>query len=148
MTVSLALLILSIALCAWLVVRGIRDNREAMAARHGLLDEAAGLLGDARRAIGPDHYPVVTGHIADGRQVKIELVADTLITRRLPQLWLRLTLYDVSPGRPRIGALARPTGGEYYSLVHDMRHWMEPPKTGTPMLMRGDGAASSASPCA
>lgn len=142
MSTSFALLILSAALCAWLVVRGIRDNREAMAVRHGLLDEAEGLLAESERMIGPDHYPAVTGRIADGRRVKIELVADNLITRRLPQLWLRLTLYDAMPDRPKMGALARPTGGEYYSLVHDMPAWMEPPETGTSMLMRGDGAAA------
>lgn len=142
MTTSFALLILSAALCAWLVVRGMRDNGEALAARHRLLDEATCLLADAECVIGPDHYPVVTGRIADGRRAKIELVADTMITRRLPQLWLRLTLYDAMPGRPRVGALARPTGGEYYSLVHDMPQWMEPPKTGTSMLVRGDGSAT------
>lgn len=142
MTTSFALLILSAALCAWLVVRGMRDNGEALAARHRFLDEATCLLADAECVIGPDHYPVVTGRIADGRRAKIELVADTMITRRLPQLWLRLTLYDAMPGRPRVGALARPTGGEYYSLVHDMPQWMEPPKTGTSMLVRGDGSAT------
>ena len=141
MTTSLALLILAAALSAWLVVRSIRDHRKAMAARHGLLDEAWGLIVDAERVIGPDHYPVVTGRIADGRQVKIDLVSDTLITRRLPQLWLRLTLYDAMPGRPKIGTLARPTGGEYFSLVHDMPHWMEPPKTAGSILLRGDGTA-------
>ena len=142
MTTSFALLILSAALCLWLVVRGIRDHREAMAARHGLLDEAEGLLADAERVIGPDHYPVVAGRIADGRRVKVDLVSDNLITRRLPQLWLRLTLYDAAPDRPTIGALARPTGGEYYSIVHDMPHWMEPPRTATSMLVRGDGTAA------
>jgi hypothetical protein len=141
MTTSFALLILSAALSAWLVVRVIRDHREAMAARHGLLDEAQGLIVDAERTIGPDHHPVVTGRIADGRKVKIDLVSDTLITRRLPQLWLRLTLYDGMPARPKIGALARPTGSEYYSLVHDMPHWMEPPKTAGSMLLRGDDSA-------
>jgi hypothetical protein len=141
MTTSFALLIFSAALCLWIVVRSIGDNREAMAARHGLLDEAEGLLADAERVIGPDHYPVVTGRIADGRRVKVDLVSDNLITRRLPQLWLRLTLYDAAPGRPKIGALARPTGGEYYSIVHDMPHWMEPPKLAMSMLVRGDGSA-------
>jgi hypothetical protein len=143
MTTSFALLILSAAACAWLVLRGIKDHGQAMVARHGLLDEAGALLAEAECTIGPDQYPVVRGRIADGRRVKIELVADSMITRRLPQLWLRLTLYDAAPDRPRIGALARPTGGEYYSLVHDMPQWMEPPKTGTSMLMRGDGSATA-----
>ncbi|CAN7587869.1 hypothetical protein [Rhizobium sp. LjRoot254] len=143
MSTSVALLILSMAACAWLAVRGIREHRDAMASRHRLLDEAVSLLSDASIMIGPDQFPVATGRIADGRQVKIELIGDSMITRRLPQLWLRVTIYDSGTyRRPLIGALARPTGGEYYSLVHDMREWMAPPKTGTSMLMRGDGTAT------
>jgi len=141
MTTSLALLILSVAACAWLALMGIREHRDAMACRRRLLDEAAGLLSDAAITIGPDQFPIASGRIADGRRVKIELIGDSMITRRLPQLWLRVTLYDTGR-RPLIGALARPTGGEYYSLVHDMREWMDPPKTGASMLMRGDGSAT------
>ena len=143
MTTSIALLILSIAACAWLAVMGIREHRGAMALRHRLLDEAASLLSEVEIAVGPDQFPIATGRIAGGRRVKIELIGDSMITRRLPQLWLRVTLYDTVKGhRPLIGALARPTGGEYYSLVHDMREWMTPPKTGASMLMRGDGSAT------
>lgn len=143
MTTSFALLILSMAACAWLAVMGIREHRDAMAARHRLLDEAGSLLSETVVTTGPDQFPIATGRIADGRQVKVELIGDSMITRRLPQLWLRVTLYDTAKGhRPLIGALARPTGGEYYSLVHDMRAWMAPPKTGTSMLMRGDGSAT------
>ena len=144
MTTSFALLILSVAACAWLTLRAMRDQREAMAERSGLLAEAGHVLSDAKTVIGPDQYPVVTGRIPDGRQVKIELIADTLVTRRLPQLWLRVTLYDTSPIRPTIGALARPTGSEYYSLVHDMPQWMAPPISATPLLVRGDGTATPA----
>lgn len=143
MTTSFALLILSMAACAWLALMGIREHRDAMACRHRLLDEAGSLLSEAVITIGPDQFPVATGRIADGRQVKIELIGDSMITRRLPQLWLRVTLYHTGTyRRPLIGALARPTGGEYYSLVHDMREWTAPPKTGTSMLMRGDGSAT------
>jgi len=143
MTTSFALLILSMAACAWLALMGIREHRDAMACRHRLLDEAVSLLFEAEITIGPDQFPIATGRIADGRRVKIELIGDSMITRRLPQLWLRVTLYDSGTyRRPLIGALARPTGGEYYSLVHDMREWMAPPKTGTSMLMRGDGSVT------
>ncbi|MGV3551741.1 hypothetical protein [Rhizobium sp.] len=142
MTPSFALLILSAAVCAWIALRSMRDQREAMAERSGLLAEAGEVLSGATTVIGPDHYPVVTGRIDDGRQIKVELIADTLVTRRLPQLWLRVTLYDAAPDRPTIGMLARPTGSEYYSLVHDMPEWMEPPVSTAPILMRGDGTAT------
>ena len=54
MTTSLALLILAAALSTWLAARGIGDHRKARAARHGLLDEAKGLLVGAEQVIGPD----------------------------------------------------------------------------------------------
>jgi hypothetical protein len=143
MTTSFALLILSIAACAWLGLRGIREHRDALALRARLLDEAEGLLSEAEITLGPDQFPIASGRLTDGRRVKIELVADSMITRRLPQLWLRLTLYETAATRrPLIGALARPTGGEYYSLVHDMREWMAPPPTAASILVRGDGTAT------
>lgn len=112
--------------------------------RSGLLAEAAEVISGVSTEIGLDQYPVVTGRIDDGRLVKLELIADTLVTRRLPQLWLRVTLYDAAPDRPTIGLLVRPTGSEYYSLVHDMPQWMTPPPATAPMLMRGDGTATPA----
>jgi hypothetical protein len=67
-----------------------------------------------------------------------------MVTRRLPQLWLRVTLSESGErNRPTIGALARPTGAEYYSLVHDMVEWMPPPETDASLLMRGDGHATA-----
>ena len=142
MTTSLALLILSAALCAWLALRAMRDQRRRWRSGACFSPRRGDVLSDAVTVIGPDQYPIVTGQIPDGRRVKIELIADTLVTRRLPQLWLRVTLYDASPMRPTIGVLARPTGSEYYSLVHDMPQWMTPHAATAPMLMRGDGNAT------
>lgn len=144
MTPSFALLILSAAVCAWLALRAMREQREAMVERSGLLAEASEVISSVSTVIGADQYPVVNGRTDDGRMVKLELIADTLVTRRLPQLWLRVTLYDVASDRPTIGVLARPTGSEYYSLVHEMPQWMTPPATTAPMLMRGDGTATPA----
>jgi hypothetical protein len=50
------------------------------------------LLSEPGITIAPDQFPVVTGLIGDGRPVRIELIADTMVTRRLPQLWLKVTL--------------------------------------------------------
>ena len=66
-----------------------------------------------------------------------------MVFRRLPQLWLIVTLSKTDGlQRPVIGALARPTGAEYYSLVHELPEWMMPPEVGTSLLMRGDGQAT------
>ncbi|WP_269932807.1 hypothetical protein [Aminobacter sp. HY435] len=132
------------ASCSWMGVRALGDHRSALAGRHGLLDDAAPLFADPQITFGPDHFPVLVGRIADGRRAKVELIADTMVTRRLPQLWLRVTLSEACRcARPTIGALARPTGAEFYSLVHDMPEWLSPPETEASLLMRGDGDASA-----
>ena len=133
--------LLAVAAILW---TAIREHRRAMLKRRGLLDEAHDLLGQSRIIIGPDRFPVVTGRIADDRHVRIELIADTMVTRRLPQLWLKVTLLEsVKRDGPTLGALARPTGSEYYSLVPDLPEWMTPPDAGISLLMRGDGRATA-----
>lgn len=130
--------------CVWIGKRAISDHRAILAKRRGLLDEAARLFPNAQISFAPDHFPILVSRLEDGRQIRIELLADTMVTRRLPQLWLRVTLSEVSEcSRPAIGALARPTGAEYYSLVHDLPVWMAPPETNASLLMRGDGRATA-----
>lgn len=131
------------ASCGWMGARALRDHRSAMEERHGLLDAVAEIFAQAHITFGRDHFPILTGRLEDGRSVKVELIGDTMVTRRLPQLWLRVTLKELEVReRPTVGALARPTGAEYYSLVHDMPEWMTPPDIEASLLMRGDGKAS------
>jgi hypothetical protein len=130
---------------AALMLQARRQHGEAMNARHRLLDTARDVLMDCRIALACDRFPVATGLTRAGQQVKLELVADTMITRRLPQLWLKVTLLgNDNPERASVGALARPTGGEYYSVVHDMSEWLPPPAAATPLLMRGGSTVTEA----
>ncbi|MET0599733.1 MAG: hypothetical protein ABWZ57_17905 [Mesorhizobium sp.] len=119
----------------WLKAR--RDHREALAHRAALLDDACALFPDARVAIGTDGFPSLSFRLDDGREARLLLIADSLVTRRLPQLWLALTILDATPQRRfSIGALARPTGAEYYSRVHPLPDFVEPPDGDVPLLMR------------
>lgn len=143
MITTIAFSAFAIASGIWMSVRAVRDHRAAIAERRGLLDNAARHFPGARITHGADHFPILAGRLDDGRQVRVELVPDTLVCRRLPQLWLKLTLLETSPcARPKIGALARPTGAEFYSLVHEMPHLLIPPPSEAALLMRGDGNAS------
>ncbi|MGQ3214121.1 MAG: hypothetical protein ACT6U0_29200 [Shinella sp.] len=136
-------LILSLAACALLAVLATREHRKTMTRRHRLLDEAAAVLKAPRFGLSADHHPVVSAFLEDGTQVTLDVVTDTMVTRRLPQLWLRVTLQDGVPHlRPAIGVLARPTGSEYYSAVHGLKEWLTPPTTQVPMLMRGSADAA------
>jgi hypothetical protein len=145
MATNIAFAIFALVSVAWLVARAVQDHRSALAMRRGLLDEVAGLFGNARITLAPDSFPRLRAHLADGREVKIELIADTLVFRRLPQLWLQVTLVETAARpRPSLGVLARPTGAEFYSTVHDLPQWIDPPQMDAPLLMRGDGRASPA----
>lgn len=137
-----ALLAFAVVSTAGLCFLAMREHRDVLRRRRRLLDAAAELVEDGSVTIAPDGFPVVDGRLADRRHVRIELVADTLVFRRLPQLWLKLTLAEHGERRrPSIGALSRPTGAEFYSVVHDLPEWIEPPQTDGSILMRGRGAA-------
>ncbi|WP_342643381.1 hypothetical protein [Rhodoligotrophos ferricapiens] len=135
---TVAFLAFTLAGTAGLFAMGLRDQRQARAARARLLDDAAGAIGCSRTSLGPDGFPILTGCLADGRGVRITLIHDTLVTRRLPQLWLSVTLADPDEQCPRIGILARPTGAEFYSAVHAMPSRFDPPPPLDPaLLIRG-----------
>lgn len=141
---GLLLATIALPMLAWIVWSGIQGHRASMHRRHRLLDEAHDLVTDPMAGTAPDQFPIVSGRIADGRRIRIELIADTLVTRRLPQLWLAVTVFETAGSTcPTLGALARPTGSEYYSLVHGLPEWMPPPAGNVPLLMRGNGSATA-----
>lgn len=141
LTGSVALaLALSGGAVLWL--KGRRDHREELRRRAGLLDAVLPMFPEGRLEHGADFYPSLTAPLGEGRSLRLDLVPDTLVFRRLPQLWLRLTIEERTPRRDfAIGALSRPTGAEFYSLVHGLPEWMEPPAGDLPLLARGRNVA-------
>lgn len=145
MITNLALALFAALAVAALAAVAIRDRRRLASQRRSLLDQAAGILDNSRIRLARDGFPILVGNLSDGRLLRVELIADTLVCRRLPQLWLKLTLTEHIPlDRPSIGALSRPTGAEFYSMVHNLPEWIAPPQTDTSMLMRSDGTATEA----
>ena len=143
MITNLAFSLIFVVLASLVGAFAVREHRRVLAERRNLLDEAAKLLSLARVTGGSDHFPILIGKLDDGRSIRMELVADTMVCRRLPQLWLKFTLIEEAIcERPKIGVLARPTGAEFYSLVHDMPAWFTPPAANSALLMRGDASAS------
>lgn len=142
---SMGLLLFCILAVAVVAALARKELREALQQRRALLDHAAGLLDDAQVAVGSDGYPRLSGHCADGSRISLEVLADSLVPRRLPQLWLRLTLVtpEAAP-RPSIGVLARPFGTEFYSRVLGLPDSIPPSfATDFPLLMRGSGATEA-----
>lgn len=123
-----------------------REHRAALAVRAGLLGQVAGLFDETELRIGADGFPSLSGRLGDRRLITVELLADTLVTRRLPQLWLIVTLREpVERPRPSIGALARPTGAEFYALTLDLPERIEtPPGLEGAVMIRGSADISAA----
>ncbi len=134
--------VLGVAALAALARKELRDD---LSRRRTLLDQAAGLLAEAKLSVGGDGYPRLSGRDADGSRISLEVVADSLVPRRLPQLWLKLTLLAPQAAeRPSIGVLARPVGTEFYSRVLDLPDTIAPSfNTEFPLLMRGRGATEA-----
>ena len=98
-----------------------REHRSAISLRSGWLDGLAQGLPGARVSIGASHLPKLEALLSDGRRVEVELIVDSLQCRRLPQLWISVTVDRDPPGHSAaIGALARPTGAEFYSRVQTL----------------------------
>jgi hypothetical protein len=135
-------LLLALASVAAIIFVGVREHRKAVAARRGLLDDAATALDRPQLTHGPDGFPRLFGR-HQGREVRVDLLLDTLTIRRLPQLWLRATLLDHNAGLPGLAILVRPAGAEFYSLTAHFDHRLETP-AGFPaeVLIRGDVGAA------
>ena len=143
---GMGFLLFCVAGVAAIVALARKELRNDLRQRRSLLDAAAGLLENPSVTVGGDGYPRLHGTCSDGHRVSLEVVPDSLVPRRLPQLWLKLTLLkpEAAP-RPSIGVLARPVGTEFYSRVLGLPDTIAPPFAADfPLLMRGRGATEAA----
>lgn len=133
-----------IAFAAVIANLALRDHRRALGARRKLFDECLGVLEDERWSAGGDGFPSLDGR-AYGRAVTATLIPDTMVMRRLPQLWLSLTMLETNARAPSLSLLARYSGNEFYAATLDLPHRIEPP-AGLPLdvLVRGDGRMAEA----
>jgi hypothetical protein len=126
------------AFAAVLANIAVRDHRRTLAARRALLDDCRGVLDAEQWTAGDDGFPALRGR-ADGRPVEVALIPDTMVMRRLPQLWLSVTVKGAAPGTPALSLLARHTGNEYYAMTPELPLRLEPPAgLPTDILVRGD----------
>jgi len=133
--------LIALAAIAAVILISYREHRGVLAARRRLLNSCAGVLERAELSHGGDGFPRLAGQY-EGRPVRVELIPDTMTIRRLPQLWLSVSLLDRNPGVAGFSILVRPTGNEFYSLNTHFSHRYEPPP-GFPAeaLIRGDRGA-------
>lgn len=134
------------AALAALAFMAMRDHRRELRLRAALLDAVTPEFPDSRAEIGPDGFPSLRATLPDGCFLDVGLLADSLVMRRLPQLWLIVTIREREEvPRPSLGALARPTGAEFYSRVMRFPDRLRSPANlDAALLFRGEGNIGAA----
>ncbi len=94
--------------------RHTQDSRARAARRGAFLDEAQTLFSGGLKVISPDGFPRISGSY-DGLTFDVQAVPDTLNFRKLPTLWVLVSLVEPMPVRGTLDIMMRPRGVEYFS---------------------------------
>lgn len=138
MPLTLAVLLLAAAV-AILLLLGRREARVAAAARHSILDPSLNVLDAPKVEIDACGFPKMEGKFR-GRSFRVALIPDTLTFRRLPQLWLDVTLKRSLPIDGSVAILVRQSGADYFSLTDHLNERLMPPENFPDVcLIKGEG---------
>ena len=125
--------------CVW------RSEQRRVGARRGrLFGDCAGLL-DAVQVVrdGLD-FPVLRGHYG-GHGVELRPIADMVALRKLPALWLQVTLTAPTGAPGILDVLLRPLGVEFWSPAAELPVGVAtPPELPATAQVRADGKAAAA----
>ena len=102
------------ALGLWLAARLIREARARASARAGYFDAVKPLFDGGETRLQPTGFPRMTGHRA-GLAFDLQAVPDTLTFRKLPALWVMVTVPEPLPLKATLDLLARPSGNEPFT---------------------------------
>ena len=94
--------------------RHLREARLRASRRAALLDEVQTLFSGGLKRINPDGFPRISGTY-QGLTFDIQAVPDTLNMRKLPALWLLVSLPEPMPVKATFDLMMRPRGVEVFS---------------------------------
>lgn len=138
---ALAMAAIPVAALAWLYRR---DQQRTAAHRHRAFENCRGVLDGAELTQDRGDYPVLTG-TRGGHAVELSLLADNINVRKLPVLWLKLSVRRPLPVGGVLDVMLRPKGTEYFSPADRLPDWLPTP-SGWPeqAVLRGRGRAEMA----
>ncbi|ODR99976.1 hypothetical protein AUC68_02395 [Methyloceanibacter methanicus] len=104
-----------------------REHRNAVRARRAaFFDDCWTVLDDPKLALDAFGYPSLSGTY-EGEPIRADVIVDCMGLRKLPSLWLRVTL--AAP--VRVGAvldvMMRPSGAEFFSPFSTLPDWLDTP---------------------
>ena len=98
-----------------LLYRNFRlDQQNTKQNRSYLLEDCIGLFQEAKRINSDNDFPSLTG-VYHGFNVTLALILDTLAVRKVPPLWLIISIEGKCKIKGSLDVLARPQNNEFYS---------------------------------
>jgi hypothetical protein len=122
-TALLLLIVLALGVLVWLYRRNSAQRRRD---RAGLYVPAYELFQSYRVEQTDADFPSLEGQYRD-RAFHIDAVIDTLTFRRLPVLWLRVSLLEPLPGIATTDILVRAQNNEFYAPGNDLPYQLPVP---------------------
>lgn len=111
---------------AVLVFMWRRDQANMARRRGAFFDDCLDRLDGACLKPGALGYPILTGRWR-GHKVTAEPVVDTLGVRKLPSLWLKVTVEMPVATTACLGLMMRPLGTEFFSPFDTLAHRLDTP---------------------
>jgi hypothetical protein len=90
------------------------EARKCRSGREALFNACSGLLADVSQSPGALGFPTLRGNY-QGYQVILAAQVDTMATRKVPPLWLTVTVIGRQPIQGSLAVLVRPQNTEFYS---------------------------------
>ena len=114
------------ALGLWLVFRLIKESRARAFARARFFDAVQPLFDGGETRVQPTGFARMTGR-RNGLSFDLQAVPDTLTFRKLPALWVLITLPEALPVSATLDIMARPTGQEPFTRFATLPQSLAPP---------------------
>lgn len=102
------------ALGIWLALRLVREASARTRTRANYFSAVKSLFDGGETRLQPTGFPRMTGRRA-GLAFDLQAVPDTLTFRKLPALWVLVTLPEPMPLQATLDLMARPSGNEPFT---------------------------------
>jgi hypothetical protein len=143
MSPLLPLAIAVAALGLWLGLRLIRETRARTAARAGFFNAVKPLFDGGETRLQPSGFPRMTGR-RGALSFDLQAVPDSLTFRKLPTLWVLVTLPEALPIAATLDLMARPSGQEPFTRFGTLPQSLPtPPELPKDLAIRTDDATAT-----
>ena len=128
------------ALGLWLGTRLVQETKARIAARAGYFSALKPLFDGGETRLQPTGFPRMTGK-RGSLAYDLQAIPDTLTFRKLPALWVLITLPEPMPLHATLNLMARPSGNEPFSRFPTLPHSLPtPPDLPAHVAIRTDDA--------